>query len=109
MLWSLFTASVTVLFAIFGVYCALQTLARLLAPPVLATAVVIMHHEDVCQLDLLLREARSVPFLKRRYPVVVLISTKLMDGTAGVGDELLPRYERLLERYGAECYLIDPD
>ena len=109
MLWSLISATVTVLFAVFGVYCALQAVARMLAPPMLATAILIMRQKDVERLEVLLREARSLPFLGRRYPIVVLISTALMDGTLGEGDALLPEYEQLLEQCGAQCYLIDPE
>lgn len=107
--WSLISVTVTVLFALFGFYCALQTLARMLAPPMLATAILILRREDVSSLDSLLHEARSIPFLGRRYPIIVLISSELMDGTVGVGEELHPQYERLLEACGADCYLIDPE
>jgi hypothetical protein len=30
-----------------------------------------------------------------------------MDGRVGRGDELFEEYDEILERYGAECYLID--
>ena len=60
-------------------------------------------------LDMLLHEAGSAFSRPRAARTVVLISTALMDGTVGFGEELLEHYENLLDRYGAECYLIQPN
>ena len=58
-------------------------------------------------LDMLLHEAVSAFSRRRGMRVTVLLSVSLMDGRVGEGEELLPAYRELLDRYGAECYLID--
>ena len=100
--------STVALFAVFGFYCAARMLCELLlAPPQIAMAIEVREERDVRELDMLLHEARASLLRKGHARLVVLLSAELMDGTAGVGEELAPPYEELLEEYGAECYLID--
>ena len=96
------------LFAVFGFYCALRAFADLMwSSKQLYIAIEIQSREDADMLDVLLHEAHSALFRKGRR-IVVLLSAVLMDGTVGVGEDLLEPYAELLDRYGAECYLIDP-
>lgn len=96
------------LFAAFGFLSALQLLIELLFDSGrVSAAIEVRSAEDAEELDMLLHEAR-VAFLRcGGARTVVLISTALMDGTVGVGDELDDEYLALLERYDADCYLID--
>lgn len=97
------------LFAVFGFYCAARVLFELLfSSDRLAVAVEVMSEEDVSELDLLMREAHGSFLRRRAVRLVVLISVELMNGTVGAGEELFPPYRDLLDRYGADCYLIDP-
>lgn len=109
MLWKEILAASIAMFSVFGVYCALRTLVEWLsASERVAVAVEVRTKQDADVLDMLLHEARSA-FLRRGHArIVVLVSTDLMDGTLGEGEELLDDYIDLLSRYGAECYLIDP-
>ena len=103
-----FAACAVALFAVFGFYCAIRTVTDLLFPSRrLSVAVEVRDKKDAEQLDMLLEEA-AVSALQRGTRLVVLLSTDLMDGTVGVGDALFDSYDTLLERFGAECYLIDP-
>ena len=96
------------MFAAYGIYCALKAMAEILFPAKqMAVAVEVCNEEDAEALDMLLYEAK-LSFLRRgRTHLVVLLSTALMDGRVGLGDEIFEPYASLLERYGAECYLID--
>ena len=96
-------------FAVFGFYCAVRMLCELLfASPQIAVAVEVREASDAEALDMLLHEAR-VAFLRRGHAhLVVLVSSDLMRGCMGEGEELFPVYEDLLDKYGAACYLIDP-
>ena len=73
-----------------------------------ATAVLILNERDARMMDLLLQEAKGAFSFKGKRNPVVLISYDLMHGTVGYDDMLFEEYERVLERYGAECYLIEP-
>ncbi len=97
------------LFAVFGFYCVIRLFCELLfAPSQLAVAVEVREREDAEMLDMLLQDARGA-FLRRGHArLVVLLSYELMDGTVGIGEELLPHYKELLEQFDAECYLIEP-
>ena len=109
MLYDLILEASVALFAVYGFTCALRAFANFLgAPPQLMVAVEVQSKEDADMLDVLLHEAYSAFFQRRRTRVVVLISQALMDGTVGEGEELFDRYSDLLDVYGAECYLIDP-
>ena len=96
------------LFAVFGFFCAARILFEIFfSSDRLAVAVEVRSEEDVSELDFLLHEARG-SFLRRRAArLVVFISADLMNGTVGAGEELFPPYRDLLDRYGADCYLID--
>ena len=97
-------------FAVVGFSLALRAcLACLYLPENLTVAIEIRTREDADMLDMLLHEAGSAFSRPRAARTVVLISTALMDGTVGFGEELLEHYENLLDRYGAECYLIQPN
>lgn len=96
------------LFAAFGLICALQMLTRLLfGSDCLTGAVVVRSHEDAEELAELLHEARIVFGGCGTSGLVVLISTSLMDGTLGVGEECNDECLEILDCYGADCYLID--
>ena len=73
----------------------------------ITVAIQIKTEKDADMLDMLLHEAGSAFFKKRSQSPVVLVSVELMDGTLGEGDVLYDRYAKILERYGATCYLID--
>lgn len=96
-------------FAVVGFFWVLRVFfSCLYMPENLAVAIEIRTREDADMLDMLLHEAGSAFSRPRPMRTVVLISTGLMDGTVGFGEELLEQYEDLLDRYGAECYLIQP-
>ena len=98
------------LFAAFGLICALQMLARLLfGSDRLAGALEITSHEDAKDLDRLLHEARITFGGCGTSRLVVLISSTLMDGTLGIGEDFSDECLEILECYGADCYLIDFD
>ncbi|MBQ7346722.1 MAG: hypothetical protein IJW55_02090 [Clostridia bacterium] len=98
------------LFAVFGFCCALKTFFELLfASERIAVAVEVREKKDADMLDMLLHEAQSAFLRKGHARLVVLLSTELMDGTVGTGEELADDYAELIDRYGAECYLIDPE
>ena len=44
---------------------------------------------------------------KGKARLVVLLSSELMEGTVGEGEDLYPEYQELLDLYDADCYLID--
>ena len=98
------------MFAAYGIYCALKVVAELLFPTrQIAVAVEVRTEADAKNLDVLLYEARMAFWRRGGRRTVVLLSADLMDGRVGHGDELLDEYDEILERYGAECYLIDMD
>lgn len=98
------------MFAAFGVYCALHAMAELLFPThQIAVAVEIATPEDAENLDALLYDAKRMFRRRGGMRTVVLLSADLMDGRVGRGEELFDEYDELLDRYGAECYLIDMD
>jgi hypothetical protein len=109
MLFGYVIEALVALFAVFGFFCAARMLCELVfASPQIAVAIEVREKQDVQELDMLLHEARAAFLRKGRARLVVLISSDLMDGTVGDGEELSPLYDELLEEYGAECYLIDP-
>ena len=98
------------LFAAFGLICALQMLSRLLfCCDRLAGAVEIRSCEDAEALAELLHAAKIAFGGSGASRLLVLISTSLMDGTLGVGEEMSDECLEILEGYGADCYLIDFD
>lgn len=106
----LFLHIAVALFAVFGFFCAVSAFLELLfASDRITAAVEVRERRDVDELDMLLAEARGAFLRKGKTRLVVLLSTDLMDGTVGEGDELHDEYADLLDRYGAECYLIEPD
>ena len=95
--------------AVFGFCCALKLLLDLLfASDRISIAIEIMEKKDADMMDMLLREAQAFAIGKGRMRLVVLISSALMDGTVGLGTTLDEDFALLIDRYGAECYLIDP-
>ncbi|MBE6554406.1 MAG: hypothetical protein E7666_08710 [Ruminococcaceae bacterium] len=95
------------LFAVFGFCCAVRIFAeRIWTPEQLVVAIEILDLEDAEMLDMLLHEAVSAFSRRRGTRVVILLSACLMDGRVGEGEELLPEYRELIDRYGADCYLI---
>ena len=107
MLWQTILEVAAALFAVFGFYCALRMVVDLFwKPEQICIAVTVQNKEDAEMLDVLLHEAYSA-FFRKGHRITVLISSALMDGTLGEGEELFDQYSDLLELYGAECYLID--
>ena len=107
MLWQTILDVAAALLAVFGFYCALRMVADLFwNPKQICVAVKVQNKEDAEMLDVLLHEAYSAFFRKGRR-IAVLLSSELMDGTVGLGEELFEKYSDLIDTYGAECYLID--
>ena len=105
----LFWGIAVLAFSVFGAYCAIKTVAEaLFASDRITVALELRERQDADDLDMLLQEAQSTSLRKGRTRVVVLLSSDLMDGTVGEGEELYDAYMDLLDRYGAECYLVDP-
>ena len=104
-LWLVITVA---LLAVIGLWCSLSILLELLFPCEQVTlAVRVRYKQDADMLDMLLHEAESAFLRRGRTRLVVLISASLMDGTVGVGEELLEPYAEVIEAFGAECYLIE--
>ena len=94
--------------AIFGAFCAIVLLCRwLFASPQVVIAVELRTREDAAVLDMLLEEAEHTSFRCGGTHTVVLISQSLMDGTLGIGTELYESVTELIDRYDADCYLIE--
>ena len=99
-------------FAVFGFYCVLQMLLDALASvDRFWVTVKIRNENDADMLDMLLHEANSAFFRKKRARTVVLISSALFaNGTVGRSDgTLYDTYADVIDRYGAECYIMDWD
>ena len=95
-------------FAVFGLWCVIRMAAEIFfSPQQIAVAVEIRNEEDAEMLDMLLHEARSAFLRKGKARLVVLLSSELMEGTVGEGEDLYPEYQELLDLYDADCYLID--
>ncbi len=108
MSFGIFFGVAAALFAVFGFSCAVHLLIEtLFASEQIAVAIEIREKKDAEMLDMLLHEAGSASLRKGRARLVVLLSASLMDGTVGEGEELFPAYQALLDRYDADCYLID--
>jgi hypothetical protein len=107
MLWQTILDVAAALLAVFGFYCALRMVADLFwNPKQICIAVRVQNKEDAEMLDVLLHEAYSAFFRKGRR-IAVLLSSELMNGMLGEGEELFEKYNDLMDAYGAECYLID--
>lgn len=108
MQYGIFSAASIALFGVFGLYSILRILVDWLFPPQgLCIAVEVLDKRDAEALDMLLTDAVAKAFCRGGRPIV-LLSTSLMDGTVGEGDALSEQYAALLDRFGAECYLIEP-
>ncbi len=109
MFFGLFWNILVLSLSVFGAYCAIKTFSEaLFSSDRITVALEVRERQDAEDMDMLLREAQSVSVRRGRPRVVVLLSNELMDGTVGEGEELYDDYMELLDRYGAECYLIDP-
>ena len=96
--------------AVLGFYCLICTVLGICFPSDrLRIAVEIRNEKDADMLDVLLHEAESAFFRKRGMRVTVLISQALFDAEliGSVNGTLYDRYARILDYYGAECYMID--
>ena len=97
------------LFSVFGFFSAVRMLTDwIFASEQVCVAIEIMEKKDADMLDMLLHEAQSAFFKNSAIAPVVLISTDLMNGIMGEGEELYEQYSALLDRFGAKCYLIEP-
>ena len=104
-IWFFYTG---LLFAVFGFCCAVWLACDwLFSSKRISVAVEIKNEKDADMLDMLLHEARSAFFKKQSVRPVVLVASELMNGVMGMGDELYERYAEVLDRFGAECYVID--
>ena len=94
--------------AIFGGFWAILLLCEwLFASPQVVVAVELHTREDAYAIDLLLAEAEHTALRCGGTHTVVLISQSLMDGTLGIGAELYESVTELIDRYDADCYLIE--
>ena len=94
--------------AIFGAFSAIVLVCEwAFASPQVVIAVELHTQEDAASLDLLLEEAEHTALRRGSARTVVLISQSLMDGTLGTGTELCESVMELIDRYGADCYLIE--
>ena len=101
----------TLAFSVFGFLCALRMLLECLVggEPV-TVAVEVREKKDADMLAMLLHQAVSAFFIRGGgVRPVVLISRSLMDGEIGMGTTLFDEYWEVLERFGAECYLVGDD
>ena len=97
---------------VFGFCCLLQLLFDCFyAAKHFYITVEIREERDADMLDMLLHEARSAFFRKRRMKTLVLISSHLFEKEiVGTRDGVLyDPYADLLEEYAAECYIMDWD
>lgn len=109
MFFGLFWNILLLSLSVFGAYCAIKTFSEaLFSSDRITVALEVRERQDAEDMDMLLREAQSLSIGRGRARVVVLLSSDLMDGTVGEGEELYDDYMELIDRYGAECYLIDP-
>lgn len=98
MIGTLIAETTVAVFAVFGAVCAVRAFAELLFPiPAIAVAVELCGDEDADRLAMLLHDARSAYFRKRRTRVVVLIPRGITRGGKLPGD-----LERVIDAYGAE-------
>ena len=94
--------------AIFGAFSAMIVCCEwLFASRQIVVAVELRTKEDASSLDLLLEEAEQTALRRGSAHTVVLISQSLMDGTLGIGSELCESVIELIDRYEADCYLIE--
>ena len=104
MFWNILFGVVTAVLAVFGFVCAARALLDWAFPVrQITVAVEIRNREDADQLEMLLHEARSAAFGKGGAHLTVLLSSSLTEN-----DEIPDRIGKVLDRYRAECYLIDP-
>lgn len=109
MFFGLFWNILVLSLSVFGAYCAIKTFSEaLFSSDRISVSLEVREQQDVEDLDMLLREAQGFSIGRGRARMVVLLSSDLMDGTIGEGEELYDNYMELIDRYGAECYLIDP-
>ncbi len=96
--------------AVFGLYCAMRIFADVfLSTGDVSVAVRVLTDEDAHNLPILLNEAKTSFLRFGRVELVLLVSTRLMAGTLGVGDEFNEEVLEWIEAYGATVYLVTPD
>ena len=98
--------------AVFGFYCAVQTVMDLIfSARRFQITIKIKNEKDADMLDMLLHEAQSAFFRKKSPCAVVSISSSLFEREImGSRDGVLfDRYSDLIEQYRAECYVMDWD
>ena len=104
MFWYLFFGISLVVFAVFGFACAVQMILDACFPlRQIMTVVEIKTAEDVALLESLFQETKN-GFLRGRSPRrAVLFSERLC-----VNGEISLDVLRILKKYGADCYIIEP-
>ncbi len=108
MYWSVIIGVSVAMFAVFGFCSAVRTVMGMLFPNRrISVAIEVMDARDAADLEFLLEEAASC-VVNRGVRPVVLVSNALMDGIVGCDGTLHDGFDELLDRFGAECYLIDP-
>ncbi len=91
-----------------GVIALIQWVKRMLwTPPQITAAVTVRSAHDLENLDILLSEAMTSDARRRDTPVVVLIASSLLSGTAGRGRVLPPAVQEMIDTYGAVWYVIE--
>ena len=89
-------------FAVFGLICAVKMLVDFWFPlKQVAVTVEVQTKEDADVLEMLMNEARSAFFRKGGTRLVVLLAEELTED-----GEIPEAVVVILERYGAECYLV---
>ncbi|MBQ9779322.1 MAG: hypothetical protein IJW00_11320 [Clostridia bacterium] len=76
------------------------------APCAITVAVTIKSRKDADDLDILLCEAEKSVFRRRGVPMVVLVSSELMQGEIGDKEGLYPAYQDVVTAYSAAVYMI---
>ena len=104
----LFLQVIFLALAIFGAFSAILFFCEwLFASPQLVAAVELRTKEDVASLSCLLEEAERTSLRRGNARIAVLIAQALMDGTIGTGTTLCDSVMELIDRYDADCYLIE--
>ena len=104
----LFLQIVFLTFEVFGVFCAIVLLCEwLFASPQVVVAIELHTPEDAADLAYLLEEVQHTAIRRGSGRIVVLIAQPLMEGTLGMGTELYASVMELIDRYDADCYLIE--
>lgn len=91
------------MFAVFGMICVVRLIVECCFPmDQIVMALEIRTKEDADALDMLMQEARSAFFRRGGTRIVILLSEELTEN-----GEIPEKMEEVLDRYNAECYLVE--